>query len=77
MIAKELVIANVLTRHGFKSTRLVALTVTCATATGLLAYGHLTGAEWVDLVKWSFGFYAASEVGHKASAALAAKRDPS
>ncbi len=32
------------------------------TAVGLLAYGKLTGQQWVDLVTWVYGIFAGANV---------------
>lgn len=43
------------------STRLQALIVIWLTACGLVFWGPMTVDQWIDITKWAFGIYAASE----------------
>ena len=43
------------------STRFRSLVVIWLTACGFVGFGAMTMAEWIDLTKWAFGIYAASE----------------
>ena len=64
-----------MTHNTIKSTRFQSMVVLFVTTTVFLNTGSLTGAEWIDMVKWIFGIYAFSEVGAKGAVAYRDRHD--
>ena len=61
---------NTLDYKGWKSTRLQSAAILFIAVTVAYIFGSVDSSQWIDFVKWVFGIYAGSEVGHKASAAV-------
>jgi len=58
---------------GFKSTRLQLLGLLTIMVTIGYTFGNVTSTQWIDFLMWSYGLYAASEVGAKGANAYASK----
>jgi hypothetical protein len=56
-----------------KSTRLQFLGLLTAMVTIGYTFGNVTSSQWIDFLMWSYGLYAASEVGAKGANAYASK----
>lgn len=46
-----------------KSRKLLIVSILFVVATVFLATSFLTGAQWIDFIKWLFGLYVAGNVG--------------
>lgn len=60
---------------GLKSTRVQILGILTLMVTGGYFFADVTAAQWIDFLMWSYGLYAASEVGSKGASAYAASHD--
>ncbi len=63
-----------LSKSGFSGTRFVSSTVVWTTATTGWFYGVMDADQWLNLSIFIIGLYGASEVGAKASTAMAVKK---
>lgn len=58
---------------GYKSTRIQSLALLTIMVTSGYIFGNVTSTQWIDFLMWSYGLYAASEVGAKGASAYATK----
>ncbi len=52
---------------GWRGTRAEAAIALSIVSTVAFALSSISADQWLDFLKWIFGTYAVSEVGHKAS----------